>query len=126
MLSACDVQLPLLALRFGPLSTMQLHAALHHCLSTRMSSFECALSIADTQMIVVVRSQLGCRLFHERFSSMRLDFNHKCASPLRTRALTHSMIDVIMSAFASPASVARGPLPIHRDILLRAASLSHR
>jgi len=64
MLSAFDVQLPLLALRFGPLSTMQLHAALNHFLSTRMSSFECALSIADTQMIVVVRSQLGCRLFH--------------------------------------------------------------
>jgi hypothetical protein len=31
MLSAFDIQLPLLAMRFGPLSTMQLHAAaLHH------------------------------------------------------------------------------------------------
>ena len=64
MLSAFDVQLPLLVFRFGPLSTMQLHAALHHCRSTRMSSFEFALSIADTQMIVVVRSQLECRPFH--------------------------------------------------------------
>ena len=33
---------------------------------------------------------------------------------------------IMISAFASPASVVRGPLPIHRDILLRAASLSHR
>ncbi len=50
----------------------------------------------------------------------------KVRAPLRTRSLKHSMIVAIMSAFASPASVVRGPLPIHRDILLRAASLSHR
>ena len=46
-------------------------------------------------------------------------------APLRTRALTHSMTAIMISAFASLASVVRGPLPIHRDILLRAASLSH-
>jgi len=74
-------------------------------------------------MIVVERSQLGCRAFSLRGSprcALILIIN--VGAPLRTRALTHSMIDIIMSAFASPVRVVRGPLPIHRDILLRAAS----
>ncbi len=41
-------------------------------------------------------------------------------------SITCSTIDVTMSAFASPASVVLGPLPIHLDTRLRAASLSHR
>jgi hypothetical protein len=41
-------------------------------------------------------------------------------------SLTHSMIVFMMSAFASPASVVRGPLPIYLDTLSRVVSLSHR
>jgi hypothetical protein len=33
---------------------------------------------------------------------------------------------LLMSAFASPASVVRGPLPIHLDTLSRVVSLSHK
>jgi len=36
------------------------------------------------------------------------------------------MIDFIMSAFASPVSVLRGPLPIHLDTLSTVASLSRK
>ena len=63
---------------------------------------------AQDQMIVVERSQLGCRAFSLRGSprcALILIIN--VGAPLRTRALTHSMIDIIMSAFASPASVVR-------------------
>jgi hypothetical protein len=46
--------------------------------------------------------------------------------PCSTLSLTHSMIVFMMSAFASPASVVRGPLPIHLDTLSRVVPLSHK
>jgi hypothetical protein len=36
-------------------------------------------------------------------------------APHITLSLTHPTIVVMMSAFASPASVVRGPLPIHHE-----------
>jgi hypothetical protein len=59
MLSAFEIQLHLLAWRFGPLSTMLSHASLHRCRSTRTSFSGCALSIVDTLMVAVLRSQLS-------------------------------------------------------------------
>ena len=47
------------------------------------------------------------------------------ASP-STLSLSHSMIVFMMSACASPASVVRGPLPIHRETLFKVVSLSHK
>jgi hypothetical protein len=48
-------------------------------------------------------------------------------APQSTLSLTRSMIVFFMvSAFASPASVVRGPLPIHLDTLSRVVSLSHK
>ena len=47
-------------------------------------------------------------------------------APRSTLYLTHSMIVFMMSAFASPASVVRGPLPIYLDTLSRVVSLSHK
>ena len=41
-------------------------------------------------------------------------------------ARRHSIIVFMMSAIASPASVVRGPLPIHLDTLSRVVSLSHK
>ena len=56
---------------------------------------------------------------------MCFDFDHKLTCTLQ-HSLSHtSMIDVMMSAFASPASVVCGPLPIHLDTLLRAAQRHH-
>ena len=76
----------------------------------------------------------SCRAFSAWVSALSLRGSPRCAltltkkvrAPLSTLSLMHSMIDVMMSTFASPASVVRGPLPIHRDTLLRAASLSHK
>jgi hypothetical protein len=50
----------------------------------------------------------------------------KVRAPCSTLSFTHSMIVFMMSALASPASVVRGPLPIHLDTLSRVASLSHK
>ena len=47
-------------------------------------------------------------------------------APRSTLSLMHLMIVFMMSAFASPASVVRGPLPIHLDTLSRIFSLSHK
>jgi hypothetical protein len=76
----------------------------------------------------------SCLAFSAWVSALSLRGSPQCVltltmnvhAPLNTCSLTHSMIDVMMSAFASPASVVRGPLPIHCEILLRAVSLSHR
>jgi hypothetical protein len=47
-------------------------------------------------------------------------------APRSTLYLTRSIIVFMMSAFASPASVVRGPIPIHLDTLSRVVSLSHK
>ena len=47
-------------------------------------------------------------------------------APRMTLARRHSMIVLMMTALASPASVVRGPLPIHLDTLVKVVSLSHR
>jgi hypothetical protein len=39
-------------------------------------------------------------------------------APFCTLSRTRSIINIMISAFASPASVVRGPLPIHLDISL--------
>ena len=85
--------------------------------------------------VVHCRHSAGsCRAFSAWVSALSLRGSSRCAltltkkvrAPLSTLSLMHSMIDVMMSTFASPASVVRGPLPIHLDTLLRAASLSHK
>jgi len=47
-------------------------------------------------------------------------------APRMTLARRHSIMVLIMSAFASPARVVRGPLPINLDTLVKVVSLSHR
>jgi len=47
-------------------------------------------------------------------------------APRITLSLTHSMIVFMMSAFASPLSVVRGPIPTHLDTVSRVVSLSRK
>ncbi len=62
----------------------------------------------------------SCRAFSAWVSAHSLRGSPRCAltltkkvrAPLSTLSPTHSTIDVMISAFASPASVVRGPLPI--------------
>ena len=85
-----------------------------HCLSAC-----CPLSYSDG----------SCRALSACVSAFSLRGSPRCAliltmkvhAPCSTLAFTRSTIDVTMSAFASPASVVLGPLPIHLDTLLRAA-----
>jgi hypothetical protein len=91
-------------------------------------------------VILVVRgvhcrhSGCNCRAFSAWESARSLRGSPPCAltltrnvrAPRITLSLTHSTIVVMMSAFASPASVVRGPLPIHLDTLSKVVSLSHK
>ena len=51
---------------------------------------------------------------------------HFAVAPRMTLARRHSIIVLIMSAFASPSNVVRWSLPIHLDTLVKVVSLSHR
>jgi hypothetical protein len=55
-----------------------------------------------------------------------LTLNMNVRAPRITLSRKHSMIVFMMSAFASHASVVRGPLPIHLDTLSKVVSLSHK
>jgi hypothetical protein len=90
------------------------HARGTHCpLSTFIWQLPCVFSLSVCQLI-------------KGLPTMRLDLDRgmNVRVPFCTLSRTHSIIDTMISVFASPASVVRGPLPIHLDILLRAASLS--
>jgi hypothetical protein len=65
----------------------------------------------------------SCRAFSAWVSALSLRGSPRCAltltrkvrAPFSTLSLMQSMMDVMMSTLLSPASVVRGPLPIHRD-----------
>jgi hypothetical protein len=69
---------------------------------------------------IVYLPGVSCRAFSAWVSAHSLRGSPLCAltltkkvrAPLNTLSLMHSMIEVMMSTFASPASVVRGPLPI--------------
>ena len=90
--------------------------------------------ILEVRVVHCRHSGGRCRAFSAWESARSLRGSPRCAltltmnvrAPRITRSLTHSTIVVMMSAFASPASVVLGPLPIHHDTSWRAVSLSHR
>jgi hypothetical protein len=75
-----------------------------------------SVSARTNKDIIIIRGSPQC--------SLTLNMNVR--APRSTLSLTHSMIVFMMSAFASPASVVRGPLPVHFDTLSRVVSLSHK
>jgi hypothetical protein len=101
--------------RFTPLSVhsySNLGVRVVHCL---LSTGNCS-ALSATVSASSFRGSPRCALI--------LTLN-VCA-PRITLARRHSIIVFMMSAFASPASVVRWPLPIHMDALVKVVSLSHR
>jgi hypothetical protein len=90
--------------------------------------------ILEVRVVHCRHSGGSCRAFSAWESTHTLRGSPRCTltltmnvrAPRITRSLTHSTIVVMMSAFASPASVVLGPLTIHHDTFWRAVSLSHR
>jgi hypothetical protein len=118
-----------------PLSIALLTAFDH--VDTRFTPLTCHVYIIlGVRMVHCRHSGGNCRALTAWVSARSFRVSPQCAVTLTmkvralgsTLSLTHSMIVFMMSAFASPASVVRGPLPIHLDTLCvsRVVSLSHK
>ena len=102
---------------------------------TRFTPLSCHVyNILDVRVVHCRLSGGNCLALSAWVSARSFRGSPRCAvtltihvrAPRITLTLTHSMIVFMMSAFASPASVVRGPLPIHLDTLSRVVSLSHK
>ena len=102
---------------------------------TRFTPLSCHVySILDVLVVHCRHSGGKCLDLSAWVSARSFRGSPRCAltltmngrAPRITLSLTHSMIVFMMSAFASPASVVRGPLPIHLNTLSRVVSLSHK
>jgi hypothetical protein len=116
-----------------PLSIAFLTAFDH--VDTRFTSLSChSYVILGVRLVHCLRSSGNCRALSAGVSARSLRGSPRCAltltmnvrAPRSTLSLTHSMIFFMMLAFASPASVVRGPLHTHLDSLSKVTSTADR
>jgi hypothetical protein len=108
-----------------PLSMASL-TAFDHAVTRFTPLSEHSYVILEVRVVHCRHSGGRCRAFLAWESARSLRGSPRCVltltmnvrAPRITRSLTHSTIVVMMSAFASSASVVLGPLPIHHDNLL--------
>jgi hypothetical protein len=102
---------------------------------TRFTPLSCHVySVLDVRVVHCRHSGGNCLALSAWVSARSFRGSARCAltltmnvrAPLITLSLTHSMIVFMMSAFASLASVVRGPLSIHLHTLSKVVSLSHK
>jgi hypothetical protein len=94
----------------------------------------CAYSNVGVRVVHCLLSSGICRALSATVSASSFRGSPRCAliltmnvrAPRMTLARKHSIIVFMMSTLASPASVVRGPLPIHLDTLVKVVLLSHR
>ena len=102
---------------------------------TRFTSLSChSYVILGVRLVHCLCPSGNCRALSAWVSARSFRGSPRCAltltinvrAPRSTLSLTHSLMVCMMLAFASPASVVRGPLTIHLGTLFKVVSLSHK